>query len=147
MTDRHLGLARLLGAEVDSTRLVEELRAVIDPELGVNISDLGLVYGAQMVDGVAHILMTTTTPARPIGSYLRDGDPLGAAAGRPDPGRRGRADPRAALVSQPDEHGGQGPGRYILGLIANGSLDDVAAAVRWVVMTRISTSALTPLQR
>ena len=72
MADRHLGLARLLGAEVDSGQLVEELRTVIDPELGVNIVDLGLVYGTEMVDGVAHILMTTTTPACPIGSYLRD---------------------------------------------------------------------------
>jgi Predicted metal-sulfur cluster biosynthetic enzyme len=72
MADQPLGLARLLGAEVDSRRLVEEIRAVIDPELGVNIVDLGLVYGAEMVDGVAHILMTTTTPACPIGSYLRD---------------------------------------------------------------------------
>ena len=72
MADQPLGLARLLGAEVDARRLVEELRAVIDPELGVNIVDLGLIYGAEMVDGVAHILMTTTTPACPIGSYLRD---------------------------------------------------------------------------
>ncbi len=72
MADQPLGLARLLGAEVDSGRLIEELRGVIDPELGVNIVDLGLVYGAQMVEGVAHILMTTTTPACPIGSYLRD---------------------------------------------------------------------------
>jgi metal-sulfur cluster biosynthetic enzyme len=72
MADQPLGLARLLGAEVDSGQLVEELRAVIDPELGINIVDLGLIYGAEMVDGVAHILMTTTTPACPIGSYLRD---------------------------------------------------------------------------
>jgi metal-sulfur cluster biosynthetic enzyme len=72
MADQPFGLARLLGAEVDAGRLVQELRTVIDPELGVNIVDLGLVYGAEMVEGVAHILMTTTTPACPIGSYLRD---------------------------------------------------------------------------
>lgn len=72
MADQPLGLARLLGAEVDSGQLVEELRQVIDPELGINIVDLGLVYGAEMVDDVAHILMTTTTPACPIGSYLSD---------------------------------------------------------------------------
>ena len=45
---------------------------VIDPELGVNIVDLGLVYRAEVVDGVAHVLMTTTTPACPIGSFLSD---------------------------------------------------------------------------
>jgi metal-sulfur cluster biosynthetic enzyme len=50
--------------------LAGRLRLVIDPELGVNIVDLGLVYGAEVVDGVAHVLMTTTTPACPIGSFL-----------------------------------------------------------------------------
>jgi metal-sulfur cluster biosynthetic enzyme len=72
MADQPVGLAGLLGAAVDPGRLVEELRSVIDPELGINIGDLGLVYDARMVDGVAHILMTTTTPACPIGSYLSD---------------------------------------------------------------------------
>ncbi len=72
MADQLLSPDRLLGAEVDTGQLVEKLRTVIDPELGVNIVDLGLVYGAQMVDGVAHILMTTTTPACPVGEYLRD---------------------------------------------------------------------------
>jgi metal-sulfur cluster biosynthetic enzyme len=72
VTDERPGLARRLGIELDSRRLLEELRRVIDPELGVNIVDLGLVYGAESVGGVAHILMTTTTPACPIGSYLRD---------------------------------------------------------------------------
>jgi metal-sulfur cluster biosynthetic enzyme len=67
-----VGLARLLGVEVDHRQLVDRLRTVIDPELGIDIVSLGLVYGAQVVDGVAHILMTTTTPACPIGAYLVD---------------------------------------------------------------------------
>jgi metal-sulfur cluster biosynthetic enzyme len=67
-----MDLAGLLAKPVDSAVLVDRLRTVIDPELGINIVDLGLVYGAQTVDGVAHILMTTTTPACPIGSYLSD---------------------------------------------------------------------------
>lgn len=53
-------------------RLMEQLRTVIDPELGVNIVDLGLVYDVGMVDGVVDVLMTTTSPACPIGSYLTD---------------------------------------------------------------------------
>jgi metal-sulfur cluster biosynthetic enzyme len=72
MVDQPVGLAELLGAGVRPDRLLAELRSVIDPELGINIVDLGLVYDAGMVDGVAHILMTTTTPACPIGSYLSD---------------------------------------------------------------------------
>ncbi|HVA85159.1 MAG TPA: metal-sulfur cluster assembly factor [Candidatus Saccharimonadales bacterium] len=72
MTGASIDLAQLLKVNVDAGELVERLRAVIDPELGVNIVDLGLVYGAEMVNGVAQILMTTTTPACPIGSYLSD---------------------------------------------------------------------------
>lgn len=61
-----------LGASVDRELIDETLRGVIDPELGVNIVDLGLVYDAEVVDGHAHILITTTTPACPLGPYLSD---------------------------------------------------------------------------
>jgi metal-sulfur cluster biosynthetic enzyme len=65
-----LGLGRFLPAAPDDAAVLAELRAVIDPELGVNIVDLGLVYGSRVESGVARITMTTTTPACPIGSYL-----------------------------------------------------------------------------
>jgi metal-sulfur cluster biosynthetic enzyme len=54
----------------DSSTLVGRLRSVIDPELGVSIVDLGLVYACGMEGSVATVLLTTTTPACPIGSYL-----------------------------------------------------------------------------
>ncbi|HEY9390221.1 MAG TPA: metal-sulfur cluster assembly factor [Mycobacteriales bacterium] len=49
------------------------LREVIDPELGVNIVDLGLVYDLA-VDPVGNITihMTLTTPGCPLGGYLDD---------------------------------------------------------------------------
>lgn len=72
MAEEPIGLARLLGVQVEQAQLEDRLRTVIDPELGIDIVNLGLVYRAHMVDGVAHILMTTTTPACPIGSYLTD---------------------------------------------------------------------------
>ena len=72
MADEVIGLADLLGVQVEQAELVERLATVIDPELGIDIVNLGLVSGAEMVDGVAQILMTTTTPACPIGSYLSD---------------------------------------------------------------------------
>lgn len=56
-------------AAVDAAAM-DALRAVIDPELGVNIVDLGLVYECDVNDGLATVVMTTTTPACPIGSYL-----------------------------------------------------------------------------
>ena len=75
MAESRIGLTDLLSGVdggVHGGELLERLRTVIDPELGVNIVDLGLIYGAEMHDGVAEIVMTTTTPACPIGSYLTD---------------------------------------------------------------------------
>lgn len=48
----------------------EALREVVDPELGVNIVDLGLVYGIAAQGGHARITMTMTTPACPLGEVL-----------------------------------------------------------------------------
>lgn len=67
-----MNLGSLLGRDVDADELRGRLETVIDPELGVNIVDLGLVYNVEARGGVAHVLLTTTTPACPIGSYLTD---------------------------------------------------------------------------
>jgi metal-sulfur cluster biosynthetic enzyme len=48
------------------------LREVVDPELGVNIVDLGLVYRVEVDDHVARITMTMTSPACPLRDYLQD---------------------------------------------------------------------------
>ena len=48
----------------------EALRTVIDPELGVNIVDLGLVYEVQITENRLDIALTMTTPACPLGDYL-----------------------------------------------------------------------------
>jgi metal-sulfur cluster biosynthetic enzyme len=51
--------------------LAEALKAVIDPELGYNIVDIGLVYDAEIADGKARVLLTTTTPGCPATEYIR----------------------------------------------------------------------------
>src|SRR4030088_2217491 len=43
--------------------LEEAMRDVVDPELGINVVDLGLVYGIQAQGGVATIDMTLTSAA------------------------------------------------------------------------------------
>jgi metal-sulfur cluster biosynthetic enzyme len=48
------------------------LRQVIDPELGVNIVDLGLVYRVEIEGADVRVVMTMTSPACPLGEYLRD---------------------------------------------------------------------------
>lgn len=50
--------------------LLFALRRVIDPELGVNVVDLGLVYEARREGDVAHVAITTTTPACPLHETL-----------------------------------------------------------------------------
>jgi metal-sulfur cluster biosynthetic enzyme len=68
-----LGVMSLLGSKPGPDVLRELLREVIDPEIGVNIVDLGLVYDARLSgDGVAVIRMTLTTPGCPLGGYLDD---------------------------------------------------------------------------
>lgn len=42
----------------------------MDPELGVNIVDLGLVYGVNIEDSRVNVLMTLTTPGCPLDSYF-----------------------------------------------------------------------------
>jgi len=61
-------------AEDVGQQVRQVLHTVIDPELGYNIVDLGLIYDVEIAaDGIAHITMTTTTRGCPATSYLVDG--------------------------------------------------------------------------
>jgi metal-sulfur cluster biosynthetic enzyme len=53
------------------TDIREALRHVVDPEIGVNIVDLGLVYRIEVDGARAHITMTMTSPACPLADYLK----------------------------------------------------------------------------
>lgn len=51
----------------------EALHQVIDPELGIDVIDLGLVYGIEIDElGRAIITMTLTTPACPLTELIED---------------------------------------------------------------------------
>ena len=49
------------------------LRSVIDPELGINIVDLGLVYDIEVDGGSASLKMTLTSPGCPAGGQILGG--------------------------------------------------------------------------
>ncbi len=53
--------------------LRECLRQVYDPELGVNIVDLGLVYEVEEQDGHVQVRMTLTTPGCPMHDMITSG--------------------------------------------------------------------------
>ena len=53
------------------TRIVTVLKSIFDPEIPVNIYDLGLIYEVRLDDEqVAHITMTLTAPGCPMAEEL-----------------------------------------------------------------------------
>jgi FeS assembly SUF system protein len=51
--------------------MIEALRTIYDPEIPVNIYDLGLIYDLQISpDGVVRVSMTLTSPACPVAGSL-----------------------------------------------------------------------------
>jgi metal-sulfur cluster biosynthetic enzyme len=52
--------------------IIESLKQVVDPELGINIIDLGLVYRIDIDDdGLTQVFMTLTTPGCPAGPQIK----------------------------------------------------------------------------
>jgi metal-sulfur cluster biosynthetic enzyme len=53
--------------------VTEAMRDVVDPELGINVVDLGLVYGVHVAeDGSATLDMTLTSAACPLTDVIED---------------------------------------------------------------------------
>ena len=50
--------------------ILTALREVVDPEVGLNIVDLGLIYEMGWENNVPKILMTWTTPMCPVGPII-----------------------------------------------------------------------------
>jgi len=66
--------------------LMQKLSEVMDPELGLNIIDLGLVYDIEIDNEskVISIIMTLSTPACPAGGFIKGNVELVARESYPD---------------------------------------------------------------
>jgi FeS assembly SUF system protein len=50
--------------------VIDALKSIFDPEIPVNIYDLGLIYGVEIEDGHADVTMTLTTPHCPVAESM-----------------------------------------------------------------------------
>lgn len=61
-------------------RVEDALRQVIDPELGLNVVDLGLIYEIHIIDDEVRVVMTMTTAGCPVQGYLQESVRAAAAS-------------------------------------------------------------------
>jgi len=55
---------------VTKDQVIKKLKTVLDPELHINVVDLGLVYNVTVAGGKVKLLMTLTTPGCPLAAYF-----------------------------------------------------------------------------
>jgi metal-sulfur cluster biosynthetic enzyme len=70
------------GGELTSEGVFEALKAVVDPEIGIDIVNLGLIYDVALNDNNISVKMTLTSPGCPVGPMLQS-QVYGIAAGMP----------------------------------------------------------------
>jgi metal-sulfur cluster biosynthetic enzyme len=58
--------------QLEQDEVLEALTNVIDPELGLDFVELGLVYGVEIDGGKVTVTFTLTTPACPIGPQVSE---------------------------------------------------------------------------
>ena len=59
-------------SDVSRAQVLEKLKEVYDPEIPVNVVDLGLIYNIDVSDNNIHVLMTLTAPGCGMGPVIAD---------------------------------------------------------------------------
>lgn len=54
------------GAALTEERIREELKGVVDPEIGLDVINLGLIYDVKVEGDAVSVLMTLTSPGCPV---------------------------------------------------------------------------------
>lgn len=71
VTESHSGVSALPPSASLEERVIAQLKSVYDPEIPLNIYDLGLIYDIQIKqDKDVHIVMTLTTPGCPVAGSM-----------------------------------------------------------------------------
>jgi metal-sulfur cluster biosynthetic enzyme len=89
-------MRRMVDTLPDESAIQDALRTVDDPEAGMNIVELGLVYRIEVIDDHVEVDVTMTTPACPVADLIVD-QARAAVEGICQPG----TDVRVQLVWEP----------------------------------------------
>ena len=59
-----------MAEELTTEAIYESLKTVFDPEIPVNVVDLGLIYDVQVTKGDVYVQMTLTFPGCGMGAFI-----------------------------------------------------------------------------
>jgi len=62
----------MMSGVASTAAVADAVRTVIDPELGINLVDLGLVYQIVTAPDRVRIVLTMTSPACPLSEYIKE---------------------------------------------------------------------------
>jgi len=90
----------MIATQLTETTVLDALRQVLDPEVGMSIVDLGLIYDVRLDGSCVRVAMTLTSAGCPMGESIRGGAELALQ------NLAGVTDAQVELVFDPPWHPG-----------------------------------------